>query len=126
MGIPGYLSQLLSLVPNIFARKVTKFSRMSENVINNDEFDENLLLTPQIPRIHRNRKILDDLQLSLFTNYFRHPYQCTCWYLSSYQMILFNRYYNSMNSFNRFIEVCKRKLSQNLVNQLISFYYRFF
>lgn len=129
LGIPCYLSQLLSLVPNLFARKVAKNSNQSHIVIikNVEDFERNFVpnfaSNPQV-LIPRNRKVLDDLQLTIFTKYFLYPYHFSCWYLSSYRMILQNQFYASINSARKFAGNFKRKLCVNFIYQITGFYYR--
>lgn len=129
MGIPCYLSQLLSLVPNLFARKVATNSKQSHIVITKNLDDLERSFVPNFPSnsqvsIQRNRKVLDDLQLTIFTKYFLYPYHFSCWYLSSYRMILQNRFYVSINSARKFVGTCKRKLCVDFVHQITGFYYR--
>lgn len=116
LGIPFYFSQILSLVPHLFAREVTNNLHDSQFLMTN-VYSESILT--------RGNRILDDCQFRIyFTNYFLYPYHFTCWYLSSYKMIFQNRIYVSISSAKILLNVFKRKTCANIFNQISGFCHR--
>lgn len=100
LGIPVYFSQLFCLVPNLFAQRVTR-NVETEN-----------------PALLRNRELLSDYQLKLFTKFFIHPFHCTCWFFSSHRMIFHNRLYMSLNSTQALLNALKRKICVDFVDRV--------
>lgn len=116
LGIPVYFSQLLSLVPFLFAHRV---SNNPKPIVNEVNFDLRSRLT-----IRQNRELLKDLQLQIFSKYFLNPYHFSCWYFSSYKMILQNKFYVSVNYAKKFINNAKLFLRANFFITMTGFYIR--
>lgn len=94
--VPIYFSQSLIFISNLFANQKSKFLPCENCIANSGELTNHFELNNQI-----------------YAKYILYPYQFTCWYFTSYKMILHNRFYHVAYSCRKVM----RKIYVNLFNR---------
>jgi hypothetical protein len=112
----------------IMMRNVTLFHRnnslqipiyFSQSLVLVSKFLTNKLLCDNCTiNCNKNRLTCDDYQVQLYySKYVLYPYQFTCWYITSYKMIIQNRYYHIAHSCRKLM----RQICNNFINRINCF-----